>query len=219
MGDARGTTITDIEHVGRVRQSRVSLAHKAFSSAIRRGPAMTLLGLACWAGFAIETKASCGISVTPRSAVSLPKSMLFAGRAALQPSSETDAQQASIVGLWYVTLSSAGQVVDQGFDAWHSDGTEVLNDNPAPGAPNGTGGVCLGVYEKTASGSYKLRHPGWIFDADGNFAGLALIEEEITVDKGENTYGGTFLFLSYDLDGNITGRVDGTLRAVRITPD
>src|SRR5215475_7071732 len=32
----------------------------------------------------------------------------------------------SIVGLWNVTFSSGGQVVDVAYDAWHSDGTEIL---------------------------------------------------------------------------------------------
>src|SRR5690349_9731514 len=50
-----------------------------------------------------------------------------------------------ITGLWQVTLVAAdGTVVDVGFDAWHADGTETLND-ASPVSHN----VCLGVWQQT----------------------------------------------------------------------
>ena len=66
----------------------------------------------------------------------------------------------SIVGLWNATFTSGGQTVDVAFDAWHDDGTEILNDYTNPIEGN----VCLGVYEQTGPHSYKLKHPSWSFD-------------------------------------------------------
>jgi hypothetical protein len=50
-----------------------------------------------------------------------------------------------IVGLRNVTFYSGGVIVDQAFDAWHSDGTEILNDFTDPIEGN----VCLGVWTQT----------------------------------------------------------------------
>jgi hypothetical protein len=68
-------------------------------------------------------------------------------------SSPGDFERANIVGLWKITFTSGGQVVDQGFDAWHSDGLEVLNDTPPPA----TGNVCLGVFAQTGHCTFKLK--------------------------------------------------------------
>ncbi len=133
--------------------------------------------------------------------------------------SETDRQRASLVGFWKVRFSSGGQVVFDAFDQWYSDGNEILNDGGSPGVPNGTGGVCLGVYKKTGPRTYKSTHPYWIFDGNGNRAGTGVIRETIIVDRSGNRYSGSFSNLRYDLDDNLVGRMDGTLAARRITPD
>jgi hypothetical protein len=49
-----------------------------------------------------------------------------------------DQAQASIVGLWDIRFLAGDQVVDEGFDVWHSDGTETLNDTPPPVTGNVT---------------------------------------------------------------------------------
>jgi hypothetical protein len=61
------------------------------------------------------------------------------------PSSQDgkDDENVSIVGLWTVTFNSNGQVFDQGYDQWHSDGTEILNDTAPPQPANGAGTICL----------------------------------------------------------------------------
>ena len=51
----------------------------------------------------------------------------------------SEAQPVSIVGLWQITFYYEGQVVDVGFDVWHTDGTELLNDIQTPA----TGNVCV----------------------------------------------------------------------------
>ena len=47
----------------------------------------------------------------------------------------TSNSQASIVGLWHVFLTSGGLPFDEGYDAWHSDGTEILVDNASYPTP------------------------------------------------------------------------------------
>jgi len=76
---------------------------------------------------------------------------------------------ASIVGLWQVTYSSGGTVTDMAFEVFHSDGTEMLNDITPPAEGN----VCLGVWTQTGSTTFKLTHPSWTFDANGNLTATA----------------------------------------------
>lgn len=179
-----------------------------------------------------RAQADCGItanqfSVIPRLAVAT----MPAGMSAASVAKDTDASapaatsatedrrnnnaDPSIVGLWKTTFTSGGQVVDEGFDQWSSDGTEVLNDDPPPQ----TGNVCLGVYVKSALSTYKLKHPSWTFDASGNVNGTAIIRELVSMGRGGNTYSGTYTIDVYDLDGNHLTQFGGTIAATRITVD
>jgi hypothetical protein len=122
-----------------------------------------------------------------------------------------------IVGLWDVQFLVDGQVVDEGFDQYHSDGTEVLNDTPPPAA----GSVCLGVYVKTGKRSIKLKHPSWIYDATNTTViGRATILENITLDPSGNSFTGTFILQLRDLMGNpLAPDAPGQLKGDRIIPD
>jgi hypothetical protein len=136
-----------------------------------------------------------------------------------QSSAADEDDNAPIVGLWHVRFLSGGQLFDEGFDQWQSDGTEILNDTAPPQPANGAGTICLGVFKKTGPRTYKLRHPFWSFDANGNLAGTGVFLENITVDKSGNNYGGSFSFFTYDLNGNVTSGVTGEIKAERITVD
>ncbi len=129
------------------------------------------------------------------------------------------ARPASIVGLWHVLFVSGGQPFDEGFDQWHRDGTEILNDTAPPQPANGSGTVCLGVFKKTGPGTYKLKHPFWSFDANGNLAGKGFINQDVTLDASGDSYHGSFIFDLYDLSGNLIFEATGELTAERITPD
>src|SRR5437870_892905 len=83
-----------------------------------------------------------------------------------------------------VLLVSDGQPFDEGFDAWQSGGTEILNDTLPPQPANGGGTVCLGVYKKIGPRTYKLKHPFWSFDANANLAGSGVLGEIVTLDAG-----------------------------------
>lgn len=121
---------------------------------------------------------------------------------------------ASIVGLWYIQFVSGGYIVDQAFDAWHSDGTEILNDFTDPIEDN----VCLGVWSQTGS-TYKLKHPSWTFDTSGNLTGTAIIGEHVTVDSTGNAFSGTYTIDLFDTAGNPVGQYRGTVNATRVMPD
>jgi hypothetical protein len=105
---------------------------------------------------------------------------------------------------------------DEGFDQWHSDGTEMRNDN---GVPPSLGNVCLGVFKKTGHRTYQLRHPAWNWDASGNLTGTLIIRETITLDAGGTSYHGSFTFDFYDLSGDLITGVASTVPAQRITTD
>lgn len=137
-------------------------------------------------------------------------------RAPIQEATDLFASDATIVGLWDVKFISNGEVVDEGFDQFHSDGTEILNDTPPPA----TGNVCLGVYKLPATTSIKLKHPSWIYDPTNTFViGRATILEQINLDRGGNIFTGTFTIQFRDLSGNpIAPDFSGQLRGDRITP-
>jgi hypothetical protein len=118
----------------------------------------------------------------------------------------------SIVGLWRTTATSGGQVVDQGIDAWHADGTETLNDT-APGH------FCLGVWERTGPFSYKKYHPGFQFDPNGNLVGTVVIREQVVLARNGNSYSGTQTVDFFDLNGNNFLHLTAAITGQRLTAD
>ena len=162
--------------------------------------------------------AACGGSANPRSDFALLPQLqqqvtpLQKSEAEAQPSS--DNIRPAITGLWFVNFFSAGAVWDQGFDMWHSDGTEILNDNSVPPS---VGNVCLGIWKQTSHNTYKLRHPGWNWDTSGNLIGTFVLLETITIDSDADSYRGSFVYNVYDLSGKITSVTKGSLTARRVT--
>jgi len=151
-------------------------------------------------------------------------------------------EEASIVGLWRVKVLSVGNqaagipdgaVLDQGFSAWHSDGTEILNSGRDPV----TGSFCLGAWKQTGRSSFKLSHyamswTGLTVDAKGNIVvdpktkqplnalvGTANILEEVTVDEGKNAFQGTYSVDQFDTTGKSLLRLTGHITGVRVTAD
>jgi hypothetical protein len=175
--------------------------------------------------FCISANASCG-QISPNSALASPQARSFAPMGATQAMSrsigEDDQGNAvdvddSIVGLWDVRfLLPTGELIDEGFDQFHSDGLEILNDNGAPQPANGAGTVCLGVFKKSGRGVYRLRHPFWIIDERGDLSGTGVFLETIILND-HRTFHGVFIAVSYDLSGHETSRVEGNLEAQRIT--
>jgi len=120
----------------------------------------------------------------------------------------------SIVGLWHVTFSSGGQVVDVAYDAFHEDGNEILNDYTDPIEGN----VCLGTWEQTGLRTYMLKHPSWSFDSTGKLTGTVIITESLTLDDDGNSYSGKYKYDIYDIQGKLQQEFTGKIKASRITP-
>ena len=176
------------------------------------------------AAFASRAEAQCGLSMRHGNGHAALNAAALAGSQPTIPAtasiaqepSSNDGDDATIVGLWDVKFISEGQIVDEGFDQYHSDGLEILNDTPPPA----TGNVYLGVYEKTGARTLKLRHPSWLFDATNTTViGRATILENVKLDRGGRTFTGTFTVQLRDLFGNSLGPdITGQLKGDRITP-
>jgi hypothetical protein len=151
-------------------------------------------------------------------------------------------EEASIVGLWRVKVVSVGNqaagipdgvLLDQGYSAWHNDGTEILNSGRDPS----TGNFCLGAWKQTGRSSFKLNHyalnwTGLTVDAKGNvildpttkeplnvLIGPTSIREEVTLDASRDNFEGTFTVENYDQNGKSLIRLTGKVTGVRLTAD
>ena len=188
----------------------------------------TLAGLTLGAGLAPNAKAGCGDIARNVYALNAPGvSPMMAAPRGPMTAFEASADQpqpegASIVGMWRFTFVAKdsppvpnGTVVDAGFSQWHSDGTEITNSSKPPA----TGNFCLGVWKKTGPASYKLNHKALDFKSDGTLIGEVAIHEDVTVDRSGNRFSGSFSIESFDLAGNLIGRVAGEVTAQRITVD
>jgi hypothetical protein len=179
--------------------------------------AMFGIAIGLCAAFAARADAQCGVSLNHNQMAFRTALPFIEERTTVQDAILQKGQEVTIVGLWDVKFIFEGQVVDEGFDQYHSDGTEILNDTPPPA----TGNVCLGVYVKTGARTLKLKHPSWIFDPTNTIViGRATILEQITVDRGGRAFKGTFTIQFRDLAGNeLAPDFSGQLRGDRITPD
>jgi hypothetical protein len=119
-----------------------------------------------------------------------------------------------IVGFWSVTFVSNGTPILEGFQQWHSDGTEFHYDTQSPAA---RGNFCLGVWKKIGR-SYHLNHFFQNWDPTNNLlTGRSQIREKIYVDRSGDEHTGTFTIDAYDPDGNPVFQAQGTVHATRIT--
>ncbi len=121
----------------------------------------------------------------------------------------------SIVGLWQVNFTSGGQVVDQAYEVFHSDGTEMMVDTAPPASDN----VCVGVWAQVDGLEFKLNHLSWTFDDQGNLNGTATIKLDVTLDANSNLFTGTFTVDVYSLSGSVLEHLIGTVAAKRVTVD
>ena len=134
---------------------------------------------------------------------------------AVNPQAQADPLNPSIVGLWQVTYTVDGQVVDSGFETYHADGTEMLVDL----SPPSTGNVCTGAWAQTGTLTFKLNHPAFAFDTDGNLANTVIIRDVVTIDRSSNSFTGTETVDVFDLNGKLVQHIDGIkLSAIRINP-
>ncbi len=122
---------------------------------------------------------------------------------------------APLVGMWQVNVLSEGQVIDEAYEVFHSDGTEMINDITPPAEEN----VCLGVWAQTAAGVYKLKHLSWTFDSNGNLTGTAVLKISINLKPGSDKFTGTYTLNYFDNNGNPAGEFTGQVQGTRVTLD
>ena len=146
--------------------------------------------------------------------------------AAPRPADNPQASSPSIVGYWHTIFlvdpnggyyTAGPNVFDEGFDVWHADGSETLNDISIPAA----GDVCLGVWAQTGPLTYQLKHPTWLFDmqTNTNLVAVGTFLEQVTLDPSGNSYTGTITITAQDLQGNPVFSFTGTILAERIVAD
>ena len=144
--------------------------------------------------------------------------------------SDGDEDVEPIVGMWHVIFTAEGNKVgppdgtpiDNAIVVWHGDKTEIMNS----GRPPQDGDFCMGVWEVTGKGKYKLNHFAWGGNDTtnapfgiGNPAGPTHIKEEVTVGPDGKHFTGTFTLDAYDTSGNRTAHITGVIKATRISID
>ena len=220
-----GGVVTEIPGGGDLSRMDQSFARE-MQHRIRPIFIAALAALALWAWSPAPANASCNRAAHPGETnhidfASAAQPLGWARGLSVEEKTSDDGDEPSVVGLWHVALLNPDGMTnfDEGFDLWHSDGTEEFNDNANPQPANGSGSVCFGVYKKTGSRTYKLRHPFWIIDSNGALAGSGVFLEEIILDPKGEAYTGTWEIKNFDLTGTLTFDQKGDLKAERISVD
>jgi hypothetical protein len=160
-------------------------------------------------GASVVSAQACNVPGTkgaPVSIMKLPASML----ARNNPHART---KSSIVGLWHVVhTQTSGDPLFEGFDIWHSDGTEeeIANIPPA------TGPICFGVWAQNGKKVQLLIHTTFTYDLNNNPTGTIILTENNKLAKDGNSYTGTFEFKQLDPSGNVLADLTGTSAADRL---
>ena len=141
---------------------------------------------------------------------------------------EATGSSASIVGMWHTILrlgNASGPVFDEVLEQFHEDGTELLISN---GLPPALGNICIGIWKRVGTRSYKLRHMTWNwsppdggFGVPGTFAGHFELEVAFDLDPNGRTFRGRWSAKNYDPSGKHIHELDadGVIRGVRLTVD
>lgn len=123
----------------------------------------------------------------------------------------------SIVGLWSFRQTAGSQLVDFGYQQWHSDGTELMNSG---GRAPATENFCMGTWTQPSPGHYHLNHVALSYDTSGVLNAKVTIKEDVSVAASGMSYAGTF---SIDVHNPTTNallqHVAGQVTAQRILPN
>lgn len=162
------------------------------------------------AAAALATPASAACSPDLKPAAFSP---VAGGEAHLTPAAY---EARSVVGMWSFTFhDDNGNVVDFGYQQWHSDGTEIMNSGSrAPATEN----FCLGVWSQSGPYRYALNHFTLSYDAStGKLNAKGNIKEEVVVDPTGMSFTGPFSLTVYDPNGKRLQKITGRVDAQRIT--
>jgi hypothetical protein len=123
-----------------------------------------------------------------------------------------------------------GALLDFGLIQWHPDGTEITNSG---GRTPAVGDVCMGAWKQVGPSTFKLTHlalgygppPGPV----QGYQGLAVLEMQVKVDSGAQSYHGSFTLTQYanKFDPTVPGSefdhstveftLSGTVKAARVS--
>jgi hypothetical protein len=192
--------------------------------------------------FAPVARAGCGAYPLSSARGGIKPAAFVIGTAAADDWDFRHDSDAPIVGLWRVHFISEGNlktigvpdgtVIDQGYAAWHSDGTEIMNSGRDPL----TGSFCLGVWKHTGWSTYKLNHfamnwsgltsKGGVIVLDpktgqpvNTLIGPSNIREDVTLDPDRDHFQGTFAIINYNPDGGVLVTITGKITGLRLTAD
>jgi hypothetical protein len=134
----------------------------------------------------------------------------------------------TIVGMWHAILrlgDAEGPVYDEVLEHFHADGTELIISN---GLPPALGNVCIGVWKRIGTRTYKLKHMTWNWSSDvggfgvpGTFAGHFVLEMTLRLDGQGNAFTGRWTARNFGTDGEHLPLLDaeGVVKGVRISVD
>jgi hypothetical protein len=165
--------------------------------------------------FAPGASAGCGKALVSRLSVLMPGAQMQDSPMALAVNAEdATAPPGAIVGLWQTNVLVSGQTIFQGFESFTGDGLEFLNDNGS----TIEGNVCFGAWTIAPKNTIKVYHPSWNYDASGNLIGTVIIKSQITLDPDGNSFKGTVVVDTYDLNGHVSApELQAQLTGKRIT--
>ncbi len=178
---------------------------------------MLALGAALSTLFAPDANAGCGKALASKLSILVPggQAQVQTATVAGKPN-DTPESAASIVGMWRADVLIDGQVIFQSFESFTGDGLEFLNDNGS----TLEGNVCFGVWTSPSKNTVKVYHLAWNYDMGGNLIGTVVIKTQIAIDPAGNTFKGTVVVDTYDLNGNVAApELQAALRGKRITVD
>jgi hypothetical protein len=132
----------------------------------------------------------------------------FACSWSVQAAEEREAKE-PIVGLWLITVSYQGSVVDNVFSGWTSDGLEFDQDTASAML---TGYVCYGTWIKMGDHKYGLTHPFFNYNP-GTIAALPWNGAALGTWDGTSGYFNYVVTVSDD-GKTFTGEQNGTFTGV-----
>jgi len=210
------------------------------SQTLKTGPAVIGLLIAGVATTGLA-RAGCGDGAQPSThhssvrrtlAVYTPGESAFT---AFTPVGDEWTENSSIVGLWEFEVRASmdegpfrkGDLIDWGLATWHDDGTEIQF---SAGRPYDAGDVCMGVWKQTGRGKFHLNHIalGKDLATGATFDGLTNIRADVTVDRSDMNFTGTYQIIQYSgspTDGTefdqttVRYQFLGTVAAKRVTAD
>jgi hypothetical protein len=137
----------------------------------------------------------------------------------LSPSQDQRAtQHASIVGMWMAGFYHGDHQWDAAIEQFYADGNEMTNDNAYPPAD---GNLCWGVWQRVGNGQYKMKHIGWVLDANGAYFGRFDLAATIAVTDHGDGFTASYVADQEDFSGNVIPAYpeEDTLKATRFAVD